>query len=57
MPSNLESDFRPVTDAASVATRFLEGTAIELVGELPERARPQYVLFDFDGTLSLIREG
>ena len=57
MRSNLEGDFLPVTDAASVATRFLEGTAIEIVGELPERVRPQHVLFDFDGTLSLIREG
>ena len=57
MQSNLESDYHLVTNAASVATRFLEGSAIEIVGDLPERARPQHVLFDFDGTLSLIREG
>ncbi len=57
MRSNLEGDFRPVTDAASVATRFLEGSAIEIAGDLPGRTRPQHVLFDFDGTLSLIREG
>ena len=57
MQPNLEADFLPVTDAASVATRFLDGSAIEIVGELPRRARPQHVLFDFDGTLSLVREG
>jgi len=57
MQPNLEADFLPVTDAASVATRFLDDSAIEIVGELPRRARPQHVLFDFDGTLSLVREG
>ena len=46
-----------MANAASVATRFLEGSTIEIVGELPRLARPQHVLFDFDGTLSLIREG
>ena len=55
--SKLENDYLSVTDAASVVTRFLEGSDIEIVGELPRRARPQHVLFDFDGTLSLIREG
>ncbi len=57
MHSNLEGDYHLVTDTASVTTCFLEGSTIEIVGELPERARPQHVLFDFDGTLSLIREG
>jgi phosphoglycolate phosphatase-like HAD superfamily hydrolase len=55
--SNVENDYLSVTDVASVVTRFLEGSGIEIVGELPRRARPQHVLFDFDGTLSLIREG
>ena len=57
MHSNIESDYHLVTNAASVATRFLEGSTIEILGDLPERARPQHMLFDFDGTLSLIREG
>ncbi len=57
MHSNLESDYHLVINAASAATRFLEGSAIEIVGDLTERARPRHVLFDFDGTLSLIREG
>ena len=52
-----EGDYRPVADSATVATRFLDGTQIEMVGELPPRATPRHVLFDFDGTLSLIREG
>ena len=34
MRSNLESDYRLVTDAASVATYFPENSAIEVVGEL-----------------------
>ncbi len=37
--------------------RFLPGTSIELVREIRIRRPPQHVLFDFDGTLSLIREG
>ena len=37
--------------------RYLPGTSIEIVRELELAAPPEHVLFDFDGTLSLIREG
>ncbi len=50
-----EADHR--RSAASGRTRFLAGSRIEIVRE-PDRAEaPRHVLFDFDGTLSLIREG
>ncbi len=51
----LEQDYQRVVDG-STPTRFIDGTRIEVVREAPETA-PQHVLFDFDGTLSLIREG
>jgi len=38
-------------------TRFLPGTSIEIVREVRLAQPPQFVLFDFDGTVSLIREG
>lgn len=38
-------------------TRFLPGSTVEIVREPPHRDPPRHVLFDFDGTLSLIREG
>jgi len=38
-------------------TRFLPGTAIEVLREPRLAEPPRHVLFDFDGTLSLIREG
>ena len=51
-----EEDYRRVVEGVG-ATRMLPGTAIEIIRE-PDRSRtPQHVLFDFDGTLSLIREG
>jgi phosphoglycolate phosphatase len=54
--STEEPDYqRRVTGA--LATRFLPGTGIEIVRELGPRLAPKYALFDFDGTLSLIREG
>lgn len=37
--------------------RFLPGTGIEILHENIERGRFRFVLFDFDGTLSLIRAG
>lgn len=37
--------------------RFLPGTAVEIVFGVAQSAPPQHALFDFDGTLSLIREG
>jgi phosphoglycolate phosphatase-like HAD superfamily hydrolase len=36
---------------------FLPGTAIEIRNPAVERGRVRFALFDFDGTLSLIREG
>ncbi len=51
-----EEDYRRVVEGVE-ATRMLPGTAIEIIRE-PDRSRPpRHVLFDFDGTLSLIREG
>lgn len=38
-------------------TRFLPDTAIEIVREVSLIEPPQHAVFDFDGTLSLVREG
>lgn len=51
-----EPDFRP-TEAATAESRFLPGTSIEIIREVDRAAPPEHVLFDFDGTLSLVREG
>jgi phosphoglycolate phosphatase-like HAD superfamily hydrolase len=51
-----EEDFRRVVQHVG-PTRFLLGSNIEIIRELPLRQEPRYALFDFDGTLSLIREG
>ena len=37
--------------------RFLPGTNIEIIREIKRPSPPRYALFDFDGTISLIREG
>jgi len=51
-----EPDFQGLAEIP-VQTRFLPGTAIEIVRS-PVRGRGfHYALFDFDGTLSLIRAG
>jgi phosphoglycolate phosphatase len=39
------------------AASFLPGTNIEIVNDRIERGRIRFALFDFDGTVSLIREG
>jgi len=53
---NLEADYSPtVRDVGP--TRFLPGTGIEIIREPAHRGGYRHVLFDFDGTLSLIREG
>lgn len=36
---------------------FLPGTRVEIIRQPTRRSPPRHVLFDFDGTLSLIREG
>jgi phosphoglycolate phosphatase-like HAD superfamily hydrolase len=51
-----EEDYRRVVDRVG-PTRFLPGTDVEIVREPGRRGPPRHVLFDFDGTLSLIREG
>ena len=51
-----EEDYRRVVDEVG-PTHFLPGTSVEIVRRLPRREPPRHVLFDFDGTLSLIREG
>ncbi len=47
----------PLSDASRSFPRFLPGTAIELIREIAGGARIEAVIFDFDGTLSLIRSG
>ena len=51
-----EADYQRVAEPA-LKPRFAEGTNIEIVRPLATRLPPRHVLFDFDGTLSLIREG
>ncbi len=51
-----EEDFRGAAGGAAPA-RFLPGTTVEIIRPAPPRRPPRYVLFDFDGTLSLIRQG
>jgi hypothetical protein len=62
-PSNIEEDYAPSV-TGEVRSRFLPGTTVEIVHETRSgvresgrRTRFEHVLFDFDGTLSLIREG
>jgi phosphoglycolate phosphatase-like HAD superfamily hydrolase len=54
--SYLEPDYRR-TVSPDVRSRFLPGTSIEIVREIRRAESFRHVLFDFDGTLSLIREG
>jgi len=51
-----EDDYRPVATAC-VSGEFLPGTDIEIIHPIHREETPRHVLFDFDGTLSLIREG
>jgi phosphoglycolate phosphatase-like HAD superfamily hydrolase len=51
-----EEDYRRVVESTG-PTRFLPGSRVEIVRELTRREPPRHVLLDFDGTLSLIREG
>jgi phosphoglycolate phosphatase-like HAD superfamily hydrolase len=56
MSDNLEQDYqRVVRDVGP--TRRLPGTQVEIVREVRLADRPEHAVFDFDGTLSLIREG
>lgn len=56
MSQSVEPDFQPLFAAESTPTRIL-GRAIEILREPAGAQPPEHVLFDFDGTLSLIREG
>ncbi len=51
-----EQDYQR-TAAVPESIRFLNGTQIELIRDVVPAEPPEHVLFDFDGTLSLIREG
>jgi phosphoglycolate phosphatase len=51
-----EEDYQPVVGEVRSAG-FLPGTGVEIVRPVERRGPPRHVLFDFDGTLSLIREG
>ena len=50
-----EEDYCRVVE--NVTTRMLPNTSIEIIRPLELDRPPQHFLFDFDGTLSLIREG
>lgn len=54
--ANIESDYQRRFDPAAAGV-FLPGTLIEILREPPGRGHYQHALFDFDGTVSLIREG
>jgi len=51
-----EGDYQRVAGEIG-PTEFLPGTTVEIIRPLDRRQPPRHVLFDFDGTLSLIREG
>jgi len=46
-----------VTSADATAPRYLAGSSVEVVVEPARRGAIRSALFDFDGTISLIREG
>ncbi|MHB8902889.1 MAG: HAD family hydrolase [Thermoguttaceae bacterium] len=54
--SSHEADYR-ATVSTDETLGFLPGTRIELVRRRRSVQPPQHVVFDFDGTLSLVREG
>jgi phosphoglycolate phosphatase-like HAD superfamily hydrolase len=53
---NHESDYQ-VRVQGCVSGSLLSGTSIEVIREPAARGRYRHALFDFDGTVSLIREG
>jgi len=56
MSTTHERDYqqRYGTDRSS---RFLEGTSVEIIDDFQPGEPPRFAVFDFDGTLSLVREG
>jgi phosphoglycolate phosphatase len=55
-PDVAERDYAAAWPAPS-STSFLPGTAIEIIRSWSRKEAPLHALFDFDGTLSLVREG
>jgi len=54
--SNEETDYhRRIADAGPA--RFLDGSSVEIIHDVTLTGAPRFAVFDFDGTLSLIREG
>jgi phosphoglycolate phosphatase-like HAD superfamily hydrolase len=51
-----EQDYRRVVKEVG-PTRFLPGSRVEIIHQFEGRCPPRHALFDFDGTLSLVREG
>jgi len=51
-----ERDYAPVPDIPG-STGFIPGTGVELIRRVRPVRPPEHALFDFDGTLSLVREG
>ncbi len=49
--------FQPELAASLRLARYVSGTEIEVTGELPARLEIGHVVFDHDGTLSVLREG
>ena len=45
------------SDTAVKRSRFLQGSEIEIIRDSRPASPPEHVMFDFDGTISLIREG
>lgn len=56
MSDQIEHDFRQV-NTADVSTQFLSNSSIEVIDSFKPTVGFRHVLFDFDGTLSLVREG
>ena len=53
----MKKDYRPVTADSQLRAAFCPGPASKSSANWAARQPPRHVLFDFDGTLSLIREG
>jgi rfaE bifunctional protein kinase chain/domain len=49
--------FEPELADSPQRARFIEGTEIEVIGELPNDLQIEHCIFDHDGTLSSLREG
>ncbi len=50
-------NFEPELAMMPGRARFIAGTEIEQIGELPSQLQIQHCIFDHDGTLSTLREG